>query len=148
MARAKDQTLHWDNLKKDLLVWCVTNPPFRARQQTTPGFYPDQPRQTHDRVMLWHIWSHPRQASATLVPGRSAGRAYPPLVKVPQLLQEVLASNSSHNGRVPASEVVCRRFNAGGCHRTDCSYLHKCSVTGCGAAHPANTCPRTPLVAT
>eukprot|EP00731_Ephydatia_muelleri_P037016 Em0378g3a len=32
------------------------------------GFYPDQPRQTHDRVMVWHTWSHPRQASATLVP--------------------------------------------------------------------------------
>eukprot|EP00731_Ephydatia_muelleri_P000916 Em0001g916a len=35
------------------------------------SFYPDQPRQTHDRVMVWHTWSHPRQASATLVPGRS-----------------------------------------------------------------------------
>eukprot|EP00731_Ephydatia_muelleri_P000990 Em0001g990a len=51
VARAKDQTVRWDNLKEDLLVW---------------------------------------QASATLVPGRSAGRAYPSLIKVPQLLQEVL----------------------------------------------------------
>ncbi|KAL5510800.1 hypothetical protein EMCRGX_G006402 [Ephydatia muelleri] len=108
VARAKDQTLRWDNLKEDLLVWCVTNPPFRARQQTAP--FPHQ--------------------SAPAPPGCTG------------------ASNSFHNGRVPASEEVCRRFNAGRCHRTDCSYLHKCSVTGCGAAHPANTCPRTPLVAT
>ena len=35
-ARTKDHTLHWDILKEDLLVWCVTNPPFRTRQQTHP----------------------------------------------------------------------------------------------------------------
>ena len=28
VARAKDQTIRWDNLKEDLLVWCATNPPF------------------------------------------------------------------------------------------------------------------------
>ena len=42
-----------------------------------------------------------------------------------------------------AGKEVCHRFNAGRCHRT--------SVTGCGGAHPAdpaNTCPRTPPVAT
>ncbi|KAL5517618.1 hypothetical protein EMCRGX_G003200 [Ephydatia muelleri] len=32
----KDHPLHWDALKDDLLVWCVTNPPIGARQQTTP----------------------------------------------------------------------------------------------------------------
>ena len=33
-ARNKQQTLHWDTLKEDLLVWCVTNPPFRTRPQS------------------------------------------------------------------------------------------------------------------
>ena len=35
-ALTRDHTLHWDSLMENLLVWCVTNPPFRARLQTTP----------------------------------------------------------------------------------------------------------------
>lgn len=34
-ARNKQQTIHWDTLKEDLLVWCVSNPPFRTRQQSS-----------------------------------------------------------------------------------------------------------------
>lgn len=32
-ARNKQQTLRWDAINEDLLVWCATNPPFRTRQQ-------------------------------------------------------------------------------------------------------------------
>ena len=32
-ARSKSTTFQWDVLKEDILVWCVTRNPFRARQQ-------------------------------------------------------------------------------------------------------------------
>ena len=32
-ARSKSTTFQWDVLKEDILVWCVTHNPFRARQQ-------------------------------------------------------------------------------------------------------------------
>ena len=33
VARSKSTTFQWDVLKEDILVWCVTRNPFRARQQ-------------------------------------------------------------------------------------------------------------------
>ena len=32
-ARNKQRTLRWDAEEEDLLVWCITNPPFWTRQQ-------------------------------------------------------------------------------------------------------------------
>ncbi|KAL5484652.1 hypothetical protein EMCRGX_G021183 [Ephydatia muelleri] len=37
VARDKLHTLCWDILKEDILVWCVTHQPFRARQQPVPS---------------------------------------------------------------------------------------------------------------
>ena len=37
VARDKRHTLRWDILKEDILVWCVTHQPFRARQQPAPS---------------------------------------------------------------------------------------------------------------
>ena len=34
-ARDNQKALHWDVLKEDLLVWCVTNPALRTRQQSS-----------------------------------------------------------------------------------------------------------------
>ena len=36
-ARTKDHTLHWDRLKEDLLVWCVTTCPFGPGSRPTPS---------------------------------------------------------------------------------------------------------------
>ena len=33
VARSKPTTFEWDVLKEDILVWCITRNPFRARQQ-------------------------------------------------------------------------------------------------------------------
>lgn len=45
-ARSKTSILQWDILKEDILVWCVTHTPFRARQQPqspgTAGSYSSQ----------------------------------------------------------------------------------------------------------
>ena len=50
----------------------------------------------------------------------------------PALSRVATADSSSHSSKASAGEEVCHHFNAGRCHRTDCYYLHKCSITGCG----------------
>ena len=88
-----------------------------------------------------------RQAAARTkdhsLKGRPAGLVYPsvwsrqqtspfPHQRAPALSRVATADSSSHSSKAPAGEEVCHHFNAGRCHRTDCYYLHKYSITGCG----------------
>ena len=49
-----------------------------------------------------------------------------------------------HATHTPSGEEICRRFNFGKCAKgTECTFSHKCWVTGCGGDHSAKAFPRT-----
>ena len=107
-ARDRQQSLRWDALKEDLLVWCVTNPPFRSRPLP-----PTNPRTTTSTGV-----------GPSTHPGGSSG-------------------SSHHATHTPSGEEICRRFNFGKCTKgAECTFAHKCSVTGCSGNHPAKACTR------
>ena len=54
------------------------------------------------------------------------------------------SANAPARNSAAGSNLICHKWNAGNCHRTDCKYPHICSV--CQQSHPANQCRSRPVV--
>ena len=90
--------------------------------------------QVKDDILLWcatrHPFRTPKQPSANPLQSSATNGA-----------------TKATQGRVThtqSGQEICRKFNYASCTRAECSFAHKCWVTGCLGDHPGKSCPRAP----
>ena len=81
--------------------------------------------QVKDDILLWCATRHPFRA-----PKQPYASAQPPTA------QTRLPEGA------PPTHCQVRKFNYSSCTRADCSFAHKCWLTGCLGDHPGKSCPR------
>ena len=90
--------------------------------------------QVKDNILLWCATRHPFQA-----PKQPYASAQP--------TSAAIGTNKATQGRIThtlSGQEICRKFYYSSCTRADCSFAHKCWLTGCLGDHPGKSCPRAP----
>ena len=90
--------------------------------------------QVKDDILLWcatrHPFRTPKQPSANTLQSSATNGA-----------TKATQGRATHT---QSGQEICRKFNYASCTRAECSFAHKCWVTGCLGDHPGKSCPRAP----